>query len=331
MQIELKESDLKGRKAWAEKLRKLNLAYPWLKIVLLLAFLSIAVAIIGGIIKHNVSTPPEKTPETSMDRPNETDGKGESEGKNQPQDQPEAPAEEKPSEEAKPPEKPSIDQSEGKDTSVKTPPTSNAGTSSGQKLVALTFDDGPSATTTARLLDILAQKNVKVTFFVLGSMAQRYPDMVKREAEAGHEVNSHTMNHLNLIKYGANDIKFEVSQADAMISQATGVVPKLVRPPYGSINNTVRANIGKPMILWTVDPQDWKVKNAATVRARVVGNSFDGAIILLHDIHATTVDAVPGIIDDLRAAGYEFMTVSELAAKRGITLQNGYSYGSFRP
>ena len=84
------------------------------------------------------------------------------------------------------------------------------------------------------------------------------------------------------------------------------------------------------MIIWTVDPQDWKYRDAATVRANVVSSTFDGAIVLMHDIHSTTVDAVANIIDDLRAAGYEFLTVSEMAAARGVVLQNGYSYGSFR-
>ena len=85
------------------------------------------------------------------------------------------------------------------------------------------------------------------------------------------------------------------------------------------------------MILWTVDPEDWKYRNTTTVRANVVSRAFDGAIVLMHDIHGTTVEAVAGIIDDLRAAGYEFLTVSEMAKERGVVLQNGYSYGSFRP
>lgn len=197
--------------------------------------------------------------------------------------------------------------------------------------MALTFDDGPSAANTPRLLDILASKQVKVTFFVLGNMAQRAPGIIQREAAEGHEVESHTMSHQNLAKLSGAAIQGEVSGADGVLQGITGQAATLVRPPYGAINATVRANIGKPMIIWTVDPEDWKYRNAATVRANVVSKTFDGAIVLMHDIHSTTVDAVAGIIDDLRAAGYEFLTVSELAQARGVTLENGASYGSFRP
>ena len=93
----------------------------------------------------------------------------------------------------------------------------------------------------------------------------------------------------------------------------------------------MRGYLGKPMIYWSVAPEDWKYRNAATVRANVVGAIFDGAVVLMHDIHSSTVDAVEGIIDDLRAQGYEFLTVSELAAARGIGLTSGVLYYSFKP
>lgn len=201
----------------------------------------------------------------------------------------------------------------------------------GQKLVALTFDDGPSGVTTPRLLRILQEKGVRATFFVVGTMARQSPDLLRQEVAAGHEVGSHTMSHANLPKVGVAGVQSEVAQMDELFMSILGKKPVIMRPPYGSVNDVVRANVSQPMIIWTVDPEDWKYRDAATVRANVVRATFDGAIVLMHDIHGSTVDAVPGIIDDLRVQGYEFVTVSELARVRGVALERGIVYGSFRP
>lgn len=200
----------------------------------------------------------------------------------------------------------------------------------GKKLVALTFDDGPSASTTPRLLDILKQKRVKATFFVVGTMVRQSPNILQREANEGHEVASHTMTHRNLSTATVSDIEWEMAEMNTLFRELIGKEPELIRPPYGAINATVRQTLTRPMILWTVDPNDWRDKNAEIVRSRVVSDAFDGAIILMHDVHSTTVDAVPRIIDDLRAAGYEFLTVSELARVRGESLEKGWAYGAFR-
>lgn len=201
----------------------------------------------------------------------------------------------------------------------------------GKKLVALTFDDGPSAATTARLLDILKEKNAKATFFVVGTMAQRAPDLVKREEAEGHEVGSHTMAHASFTTMDAAAVQNEMKAADGMFQEILGHSAGLVRPPYGSLNQVTKENVGRPLVLWTVDPLDWKYRDAAGVRQRAVADSFDGAVILMHDIYPTTVDAVAGVIDDLRAQGYEFLTISEMARARGVTMVNGATYGSFRP
>lgn len=201
----------------------------------------------------------------------------------------------------------------------------------GQKLVALTFDDGPSGVTTPRLLRILQEKGVRATFFVVGTMARQSPDLLRQEVAAGHEVGSHTMSHANLPKVGVAGVQSEVAQMDELFMSILGKKPVIMRPPYGSVDDVVRANVSQPMIIWTVDPEDWKYRDAATVRVNVVRATFDGAIVLMHDIHGSTVDAVPGIIDDLRAQGYEFVTVSELARVRGVALERGIVYGSFRP
>lgn len=201
----------------------------------------------------------------------------------------------------------------------------------GKKMIALTFDDGPSSATTPRLLDILQQKGVKATFFMLGQRMQQVPEVVKRAAAEGHEIASHTPYHNQQTKLGAAGIQAEVATMNQIFTGILGYNPPFTRPPYGSVNDTVRQYMGQPLILWSIDPEDWKDRDAATVRARVVGAAYDGAIALMHDIYATTVDAVAGIIDDLRAQGYEFLTISELAAARGVTLQNGVTYYNFRP
>lgn len=199
----------------------------------------------------------------------------------------------------------------------------------GKKLVALTFDDGPSEVTTGRLLDILDEKNVRATFFVLGIQAKKNEALLSREISE-HEVGSHTMGHTVMTKMDISAVRADMQAMQEVLNSAGGTL-ELVRPPYGEIGWTVREGTETPLILWTVDPEDWKVRDAETVRKRVVEAAFDGAIVLMHDIYKSTVDAVGGIIDDLRAQGYEFLTVSELAAVRGVNLEQGVVYGSFRP
>jgi len=204
-----------------------------------------------------------------------------------------------------------------------------SGVTPGSKLVALTFDDGPSAATTPRLLDILATNGVKATFFVLGTMAQRSPDILRREVAEGHEVGSHTPYHNQLTNLSFAQVRAEAVEMDRIFTNILGTVPPFTRPPYGSYNATVGQALGQPMILWSVDPRDWADRNAAVVCTRVVNATVDGSIVLVHDIHATTVDAVPCIINELKARGFEFLTVSELAAARGVPLVNGQAYFSF--
>lgn len=199
----------------------------------------------------------------------------------------------------------------------------------GKKLVALTFDDGPLAATTPQLLDILKKKQVPATFFVVGTMAERAPEVLKREQKEGHEVGSHTTAHRSLATMSAGEIQAEKQQMNSIVERITGKGVSLARPPYGALSDTVRGTMGQAMILWSVDPEDWRDRKAETVRTRVREMAHDGAVILLHDIHPTTVEAVPGIIDDLRADGYEFVTVSELAEAKKVKLESGKVYRSF--
>ena len=202
---------------------------------------------------------------------------------------------------------------------------------SGKMLVALTFDDGPSSVTTPTLLDILRDEDVPATFFMLGNMARSNPDLVKRVKDEGHEIASHTMYHQNLSRLSSDAIKADISEANSVFQDILGSIPSLTRPPYGSTNDTVRADINTPLILWSVDTLDWKNKDPDTILSITMNQVRDGGIILLHDIHPTSVDAVPALITNLRSAGYEFTTVSELAKIRNVDLTPGTLYYNFNP
>lgn len=199
-----------------------------------------------------------------------------------------------------------------------------------KKLLALTFDDGPSDYTN-RLLDILKAKGVKVTFFALGSRADYYPDIIRREAREGHEVESHTYGHRDLSTISAGEVSFETISAAQSICNALGKQGCIsyVRPPYGAVNNTVRSVIKEPLIGWSVDSLDWRSKDAAQVRVEVLTHVFDGAIVLMHDVYDSTVTGVEMMLDDLIAAGYTLVTVDELVKARTPGLSPGVLYGKF--
>ncbi|MDI2129586.1 polysaccharide deacetylase family protein [Yinghuangia seranimata] len=192
------------------------------------------------------------------------------------------------------------------------------------KCIALTYDDGPASSSTARLLDTLKANGVKATFFMVGSQVARNPKTARRVAAEGHEIGNHTYSHKDLRRLTASKIRSEVARGATAIRNATGVEPTLVRPPYGSFNATVRANVNAPMILWSVDTRDWADRNASVVASRVIARARPGAIVLMHDIHPTTAAAAPRIIAALARQGYVFVTVSELLA--GRALANGKAY-----
>lgn len=181
-----------------------------------------------------------------------------------------------------------------------------------KKYIALTFDDGPKAETTNQLLDILAAQQVKATFFMLGNNASQYPEVVKRAASEGHEIGSHSNVHNNLRAMAPEAIKEDIHAADKSIYLAGGQLPKILRPPYGAINTQGAEVIDKAIIQWNVDSQDWKLKNAPLVIQHVLQTVQPGSIILMHDIYQSTIDAVTPIIEQLRAQGYEFVTVDQL-------------------
>ncbi|MFC5181728.1 polysaccharide deacetylase family protein [Actinomadura harenae] len=184
------------------------------------------------------------------------------------------------------------------------------------KCIALTFDDGPVSGTN-KLLKYLAAKHVRATFFLVGQNAKAHPEIVRKELAAGHEVGNHSYTHADLSRLSTSGITSEITKTQKAIHAASGFTPKLMRPPYGATNSRVASvtkRLGMPQIIWAVDPLDWRDRNSKTVERRVVGNARSGYIVLMHDIHPTTVAAVPAIISRLAAKGYVFVTVSELFA-----------------
>lgn len=190
--------------------------------------------------------------------------------------------------------------------------TGGATGSASSKLIALTFDDGPNSTTTPQILDILKQNKVLGTFFMLGKMVDANPTMAKRVQAEGHEIGSHTYNHQYLGKLSAADLKLEVNAADKAIYEATGVLPKLLRPPYGAITAAGAKVAGKAIIQWDIDSLDWKLNNATAVIQTVQKQIQNGGIILMHDIHTDTVQALPTLIVQLKNQGYQFVTIDQL-------------------
>ena len=188
--------------------------------------------------------------------------------------------------------------------------------------VALTFDDGPSVFTEG-LLDILKEHNVRATFFILGSRARIQSETVYRTFQEGHEIGSHTWDHPLLTDLSDEQIQQQLQQTDKIITQIIGEPSRHLRPPYGGYDYRVLEVSGVPFIFWSVDPLDWRDRDAEIVAARII-NSPPGAIILAHDIHETTVDAVPAIIVALKNRGVHFVTVTKLFAPQ--ELFPGYVY-----
>ena len=185
--------------------------------------------------------------------------------------------------------------------------------------IAMTFDDGPSKTLTPKLLDILKERNMHVTFFVLGENAKPHPEILQRAIAEGHEIGNHSWDHPELSKKSDEEVKSQLNRTKEAIMAANGGKPvTLMRPPYGAITKDQRRwihdDLGYTIILWDVDPLDWKRPGPAVVESRILEGTRNGSIILSHDIHPGTVEAMPDTFDKLLAKGFKFVTVSELIA-----------------
>ena len=186
------------------------------------------------------------------------------------------------------------------------------------KEIAITFDDGPHKTNTPQLLDTLKQRGIRATFFVVGQNATEYPDILKRIVAEGHELANHSYNHPVLASMSQSAVHEQLEKTHQAVLSATGVSMKLLRPPYGAFSEpqrrTANGEFGYKTILWSVDPLDWKHRDAARVQTEIVSHTQAGAIVLAHDIHKSTVDAMPDTLDKLTEKGFKFVTVSELLA-----------------
>lgn len=186
------------------------------------------------------------------------------------------------------------------------------------KYVALTFDDGPHPQNTPRLLDMLRARNIKATFYVIGRSVDLYPQVVRRTVAEGHEIGNHTYTHRLLSKLGDAEVRQEMTRCRDSIARAAGVQPRTMRPPYGGLlqrqRELIHSEFGYPTILWSVDPLDWKRPGPSVVASRILNATTPGGIVLAHDLHSQTVDAMPATIDGLLRQGYRFVTVSQLLA-----------------
>ena len=179
------------------------------------------------------------------------------------------------------------------------------------KCVALTFDDGPGEHTD-RLLEMLADYDAHATFYVLGSLAEEHPEILERIHTQGHELGNHTWKHDDLAGMSAEEIREDIGRTNDSISQITGTEPPTIRPPYGSLNNTVHETVDQPLILWDVDTMDWQNRDSEAVAEHAIDNTEPGSVLLFHDIHGSTVDAIPDVLEDLHRRGYHFVTVADL-------------------
>lgn len=226
--------------------------------------------------------------------------------------------------------------SSGEQKQETAPAESEAQTAAGRQIdparpmVALTFDDGPYAPVGNQIMDCLARYGGKATFFVVGNRVASYQAEVLRMVEEGHEVGNHTYEHKYLTKLSPAQIQSQINLCSDAVQAASGVRPALVRPPGGYKNETVAAYANAPLIMWSIDTRDWKTRNAEKTVNRVMSQVRDGDIVLMHELYAQTGAAALEIIPRLTQAGYQLVTVSEMAQLRGGTVPGGV-YFHFYP
>ncbi|CDF11896.1 secreted deoxyriboendonuclease [Mycoplasma sp. CAG:776] len=197
-----------------------------------------------------------------------------------------------------------------------------------KKLLAFTFDDGPSDGPTNKLLDNLEKYDARVSFFVLGSRVNTYSKSLKRAYEMGNTIGSHTYSHLNLFQLKDYDIMKEINNTNEVIEGLLGFRPDKLRAPYGNTNTHIKELSNMYTILWDIDTEDWKYKDAEKIKDNIIKHAHDGAIILLHDIYTTSVDGALLAMEELKEE-YAFVSIDEMIELKGLTLDKTKSYFSF--
>lgn len=212
----------------------------------------------------------------------------------------------------------------GSDTQVELP-------SGAVPLVALTFDDGPRNSTTGRLLEGLKLREVCATFFLVGSRIEGSEELIRDMAADGHQVGIHTYDHVMITDLSRQDFDLQVGKTRALLSDILGPGDYWLRPPYGIVDRSVVKWADGPLVLWSVDPEDWKDSDTGRIVAAVTEHVRDGDIILMHDIYDSSVDAALNIVDILLDRGYCFVTVEQLITLRGMEPEKGRLYTALRP
>lgn len=194
-----------------------------------------------------------------------------------------------------------------------------------EKRVAITFDDGPNSETTPQVLDILKKYGVHATFYIMGKHVAGNEALIQRMVEEGHELGNHSYSHPQLTKKEPDVVASQVQETQKIIGEASGgIKPTTLRPPYGSFNSMVAEQAGIALVNWSVDTLDWKTHSPSAIVQEVADSSYSGAIILMHDIHQDTVDALEGVIQQLQSDGYAIGSVKELMANQ--PMYSGYMY-----
>lgn len=181
-----------------------------------------------------------------------------------------------------------------------------------EKKIALTFDDGPHPQFTEELLDGLKERGVQATFFVTGEHAELHPDIIKRMSEEGHVIGNHTYSHIQLTSANRETFKQELIKTNQILEEITGEEVLYVRPPYGTWDKSFEAELNMFPVLWNVDPLDWCSSDVSGVVRKVLKNSDENDIILMHDYYETSVKAALQVVDELQKQGYTFVTVEEI-------------------
>ena len=195
----------------------------------------------------------------------------------------------------------------------------------GKKRIALSFDDGPRAETTPKVLEILKKYNAHATFYIVGSHVEGNESIVKQIVAEGHELGDHSYSHPLLTKKSADEVYQEVHKTSDLIAKASGGLrPMSLRPPYGGFNKMVSEQAGIAIVNWSIDSLDWKYRDAAKTIEHIKETAHNGGILLMHDIHEESVEALPAVIEYLQAEGYELVTVTELMADQ--PLKSNYVY-----
>ncbi len=201
----------------------------------------------------------------------------------------------------------------------------------GPPLVALTFDDGPRNSTTGRLLEGLSLREVSATFFLVGERIAGSEELIQEMAAGGHQIGVHTYDHVCVTDLTRKEFELQLSRTRAQLTHLIGPGDYWLRPPYGITDESTKQWADSPLILWSVDPEDWKDQNADRVTAHILEHVRDGDIILMHDIYDSSVDAALRVVDALQERGFCFVTVSQLMELRGAEPEKGERYTRFPP